>query len=112
VASDVFVMPAIYEPFGLVYLEALASGIPVIATGLSGAAEIVQDGINGFIITLPEDYPTIAEKIQFLINHREEREEMGMNARKLAERFSFAEYADEIMNLYKDIISRKRLSLP
>lgn len=111
-ASDVFVMPAIYEPFGLVYLEALASGIPVIATGLSGAAEIVQDGINGFIITLPEDYPTIAEKIQFLIDQREEREAMAMNARKLAESFSFAEYADEIMNLYKDIISRKKLSLP
>jgi len=82
------------------------------ATALSGAAEIIQDGINGFIIPLPEDYPKIAEKIRFLIDQREEREAIAMNARNLAESFSFAEYSDEIMNIYEDIISRKRLSLP
>jgi len=104
-ASDVFVFPVIYEPFGNVHLEALASGLPVITTNLSGAAEIIQDGIHGFVIHLPEDSPAIAEKIQFLIDNSKEREVMSINARKRAEEFSFDKYSEKVLNLYKGIIS-------
>ena len=48
-ASDVFVLPTIYEPFGLVCLEALAAGLPVITSTGAGAAELVSNGINGFV---------------------------------------------------------------
>jgi len=111
-ASDVFILPSVYEPFGLVYLEALASGLPIITTKLSGGAEIIQDGIQGFIINRPENYAAIGKKIRFLMDNKDANQSMGKHARKLAETFSFAEYSDEIMNIYKDIVSRKGLSLP
>src|SRR4030042_4749775 len=88
-ASDIFVFPTIYEPFGNVHLEALASGLPVITTTLSGAAEIIKDAVHGFVISLPEDCKGIAEKIKFMIDNREQIDLIGTNARKLAENFSF-----------------------
>ncbi len=66
-AADIFVFPALYEPFGNVHLEALASGLPVITTKRTGAAEIIKDGIHGYIIESPEDSYSIAEKINFLV---------------------------------------------
>jgi UDP-glucose:(heptosyl)LPS alpha-1,3-glucosyltransferase len=102
-ASDVFVFPAIYEPFGNVHLEALASGLPVVTTRHSGAAEIIQEGVQGFVIPLPEDYTAIAEKIKFFMHNNEARESMSLNARKRAEEFSFDRYSEKILKLYKDL---------
>ncbi|MEW6416970.1 MAG: glycosyltransferase family 4 protein [Nitrospirota bacterium] len=102
-ASDIFVFPAIYEPFGNVHLEALASGLPVITTKLSGAAEIIKDGLHGFIVLFPEDYSAIAEKIKFLIENIKQRELISLNARKLAEEFSFETHLGKVLNLYKNI---------
>jgi UDP-glucose:(heptosyl)LPS alpha-1,3-glucosyltransferase len=48
-ASDVFVLPTIYEPFGLVCLEALACGLPVVTSTSAGAAEIIDEGVNGYV---------------------------------------------------------------
>jgi UDP-glucose:(heptosyl)LPS alpha-1,3-glucosyltransferase len=103
-ASDIFVFPTIYEPFGNVHLEALASGLPVITTKLSGAAEIIKDSFHGFVVPLPEDYTTIAGKIQFLMGSIEARKSISINARKLAEEFSFAKYSEKIINLYRNLI--------
>jgi UDP-glucose:(heptosyl)LPS alpha-1,3-glucosyltransferase len=58
-AGDVFVLPTLYEPFGLVYLEAMAAGLPVVASTGAGAAELVREGINGFV-TDALDIPAIA----------------------------------------------------
>ena len=104
-ASDIFVFPTIYEPFGNVHLEALASGLPVITTRLSGAAEIIKDGFHGFVIPSPEDYNAIADKIKFLIDNNEKREFISINARKLAEDFSFERYSERILNLYRSLVS-------
>lgn len=103
-ASDIFIFPTIYEPFGNVHLEALASGLPVITTKLSGASEIIKDGIQGFIVDKPEDIEIIAQKIRFLMDKNENRK-MGLEARKLAENFSFEVHIKRTMNLYKTIIS-------
>jgi len=109
-ASDVFVFPAIYEPFGNVHLEALASGLPVITTRLSGAAEIIEDGIHGFTISAPEDCPAIAEKISYLMDNRETREAMGIDARRRAEEFTYAKYSERIQKLYKEVATLNKLS--
>ena len=106
-AADAFVFPTIYEPFGNVHLEALASGLPVITTKNSGAAEIIEQGVNGFVVERPEDCKVIAEKIRILLDGNT-RESMSREARSLAEKFTFKKYTDEIIKLYNGIIEQKK----
>jgi len=106
-ASDLFVFPTIYEPFGNVHLEALASGLPVITTRNSGAAEIIINGVNGFVVDRPEDYMAIADRIRTL-TERNKRESMAVEARSLAEKFTFRRYTEEIMKLYNGVIAQKK----
>jgi UDP-glucose:(heptosyl)LPS alpha-1,3-glucosyltransferase len=101
-ASDIFVFPSMYEPFGNVHLEALASGLPVITTSNSGGAEIIQDGVQGFVVPVPEDVAGIACGIAKLFDHTV-RENMGRDARTLAESFSYAEHAMEMDRIYLEV---------
>lgn len=103
-ASNVFVFPTIYEPFGNVHLEALASGLPVITTRLSGASEIIKNGIQGFIIDEPENVGQIAEKIMFLMN-KDANQTMSIKARRLAERFSFEEHINKMSKFYSSVLN-------
>lgn len=100
-AADIFVFPTIYEPFGNVHLEALASGLPVITTKNSGGAEIIRDGIHGYVIESPEDTAAVAEKISRLCNDRDLLNAMSMNARLLAEQFTFKKHIGKILDLYE-----------
>jgi UDP-glucose:(heptosyl)LPS alpha-1,3-glucosyltransferase len=104
-AADIFVFPAIYEPFGNVHLEALASGLPVITTKNSGAAEIIEDGKNGFAVDVPEDFNVIAERIRFFFDEDKLRSARE-HARKTAEKFTFQKHIEKIMSLYKNIASK------
>jgi len=106
-AADAFVFPTIYEPFGNVHLEALASGLPVITTKASGASEIIENGVNGFVVQEPEDTRAIAEGMKKLYDGNT-RHAMGIEARSLAEKFTFRRYTDEIMKLYNGIIAQKK----
>lgn len=102
-AADLFVFPTIYEPFGNVQLEALASGLPVITTGNSGAAEIIEEGVQGFVVREPEDSPALAEKLKLLIADRTRLGSMGREARLLAEEFTFKKHICIINKLYEKI---------
>lgn len=106
-ASDIFVFPTIYEPFGNVHLEALASGLPVITTKNSGASEIIRDGIHGFVVPEPEDSSAIAEKIRALSEDKDKLDSMSKNARALAEGFTFADHLGKIRALYKNIVAAR-----
>jgi UDP-glucose:(heptosyl)LPS alpha-1,3-glucosyltransferase len=110
-ASDIFVFPSIYEPFGNVHLEALASGLPVITTKNSGAAEIIRQGLNGFVVERPEDYRAIADKIK-LLSEEDKREQMSLEARSLAEKFTFKRYTEQIMKLYNGVIAEQMKESP
>jgi UDP-glucose:(heptosyl)LPS alpha-1,3-glucosyltransferase len=101
-ASDVFVLPAIYEPFGNVHLEALASGLPVITTKNSGASEIIENGIQGFVIEKPENIEGIAGRIIELMNG-DMNQRMSLEARKLAEMFSFDSHMKKMLEVYSKI---------
>ncbi|MEE8329738.1 MAG: glycosyltransferase family 4 protein [Thermodesulfovibrionia bacterium] len=98
-AADVFLLPAIYEPFGNVYLEALASGLPVISTKQCGASEIIKNGLHGFVVERPENTDEIAERLAYLMD-REVNRKMSIEARKLAESFSFEKHIEEMSALY------------
>jgi UDP-glucose:(heptosyl)LPS alpha-1,3-glucosyltransferase len=103
-AADIFVFPTIYEPFGNVHLEALASGLPVITTKNSGASEILQDGLQGFVIEYPEDIRKLAEKIQFLYYNRNKLEKMKKDARLFSEQFSLKKHIEEMLAFYKKLL--------
>lgn len=104
-SAEIFVFPTIYEPFGNVQLEAFASGLPVITTKNSGAAEIIKEGKEGFVLDIPEDLGAIAEKIRICLDDRDKLESMSSKARELAEGFTFEKYMDRIGVLYESIMN-------
>lgn len=104
-AADIFVFPSIYEPFGNVHLEALASGLPVITTKQSGASEIIEDGLSGFVVDKPENTKEIARRIEYLMDV-DMLQKISLNARKLTERFSFEAHIKKMLELYKSITGK------
>lgn len=82
--SDIFVFPTYYknETFGLVNIEAMSYGIPVITSDEGGISEIIQNGLNGFIVN-PKSPIEIAEKILLLAQNESLRKFLGDNGRKL-----------------------------
>jgi UDP-glucose:(heptosyl)LPS alpha-1,3-glucosyltransferase len=67
-AADVFALPTVYEPFGLVVIEAMASGLPVVTSRLAGAAEAISDGANGVLLDDPGDPAELAAALTRLLD--------------------------------------------
>ncbi len=108
-ASDVLVFPTIYEPFGLVIIEAMASGLPVITSRVAGAADLIVDGVNGFLLRAPSDVNDLAAKIELLLSNTELRRTMGECARETAERFSWDQVAQKTLEVYNTVLNRPGL---
>ncbi len=107
-ASDVFAFPTIYEPFGLVILEAMASGLPVITSRVAGAADVIIDGVNGLLITDPGDINDLAAKIKLLLSNAELRKAIGQRARETAERLSRDRASQKTLEVYNSVLYRER----
>jgi spore coat protein SA len=105
--ADIFVGPSIWEePFGLVFAEASASGLPAIASRRGGIPEIIQNGVNGLLLDDPADINALAEKISSLLEDPRLCSEMGRNGRKImTEKFSWSRVAREIEALYDKLLS-------
>ena len=99
--SDVLCMPSLAEGFGLVYLEALARGTPVIATPNTGAADLVRDGAEGFVVPT-RDADALAERLAWCHAHRGELAAMRAPARRLAERHSWAAFRHGVVRALAD----------
>jgi len=98
--SHVVVFPSLCDAFGLVILEAMASGRPVIATSRSGGPDIIEDGIDGFVVP-PRDPAALAERLAWLFERREECAEMGRRARlKIEAKYSLAHYGERLLGAY------------
>ncbi len=104
--ADIFVFPTMYEPFGNVHLEALATGLPVITTSRSGAAETITSKVNGFVVEEPSHVDEIAESIEYLYDDSV-RKQVGIEARKLAEQFTLERNTREILELYNEVLRMK-----
>lgn len=94
--ADIFVLPTIYDPFSNATLEAMASGLPVVTTAYNGASELIENGIQGFVIDNPVDTNAFTEKISIALQHSEE---MGKKARIKAEGYSIEKAVDEIIKI-------------
>lgn len=104
--ADIFIHPVITpEPFGLVVIEAMAFGLPVIATDLGGPKEIITQGKNGILIT-PNDSSALAKQITYLLKSPQERKRIGENAQSTVMQTFTQEYeTSQICTLYDQSIT-------
>jgi alpha-maltose-1-phosphate synthase len=119
-AADVFVCPSIYEPFGIVNLEAMACGLPVVASAVGGIPEVVVDDETGLLVPFevgddelgspadPEAFARhLAASVVELLEDPGEAQAMGDNGRvRVEERFSWGAIAAETAALYRALVSR------
>ena len=101
-AVDLFVFPSRYEPFGMVVTEAMASGLPVITSAITGAAEIVT-AESGIIIENPEDMTSLAKALQQLAGDRELRDRMGKAGRAIAQQHDWKSKAAQYINIFESM---------
>jgi len=106
--ADICLYPStVGEPFGLTMLESLASGKPMIVTNSGGMPEIIQDGINGYIVPI-RDYEAIATKVITLLDNENLRERIGSTGRKFAElRFTKEIMASNNLKVYEKLLETK-----
>ena len=96
-AADIVVLPSRYEPFGNVHLEALAAGLPVVASARAGGAEIIADGINGSVVD-PLDSRAVTAALERFRQRRED--EVVAAARGSAEPYTYAAQVDGFARIY------------
>jgi glycosyltransferase involved in cell wall biosynthesis len=101
-AADAFLLPTQYEPFGLVILEALSCGVPVITSRCAGAAELIQDGQEGFLLDDPKNAELLGEKITFLAEQPKVRESMKKAAREVGLKNSW----DQVAKKYDQVLQK------
>ena len=106
---DIFVLPSIssVEAFGLVLLEAMATGRPCITTDLPGVRENILPGTTGLIVP-PKDEQALADAILKLVENDELRIQMGFNARKAVEKDSLDKFAERIEAVYKEVVDKEK----
>ena len=104
-ASDVFVLPSLSEGFPVVTLEAMASGLPIVATRVGGMPEIVEDGENGFLVE-PRNPGQIAERILLLLKDDQLREKMARSNREKAKRYSWENVVERLERVYLEVLNK------
>jgi UDP-glucose:(heptosyl)LPS alpha-1,3-glucosyltransferase len=100
-AADVVALPALYEPFGNVHLEAMASGVPVLSSAGAGGSEIIQQGENGWVVGKPVAPPTIAEGLAAL--KEVPAEGWAERVRPTVESFTYAAQAEGFTEIYQKL---------
>lgn len=109
-AAEVLVMPSHYESFGMVALEAMACGTPVIASDIGGLGFLVQDGETGY--TVPDGEPEkLCDRLSLLLGDPVLRERMGQRAVDVAQSYDWEKIAAQIVDVY-DGLARAREVVP
>jgi len=105
-AAEVVVMPSLYESFGMVALEAMACGTPVIASEVGGLGYLVQNGVTGY--TIPDSEPdALCDKLSWLLGDAHLRETMGLQASQYALDYAWGKIAKQIVGVYEELINNK-----
>jgi D-inositol-3-phosphate glycosyltransferase len=103
-AADVCAVPSYYESFGLVAVEAMACGVPVVAARVGGLISTVRDGETGYLIPwhCPEPF---AERLELLLMNEDLRRHLGRRARAVAEQYRWSTIANRIAGIYEELLA-------
>ncbi|HEY9646068.1 MAG TPA: glycosyltransferase family 1 protein [Chroococcidiopsis sp.] len=107
-SADAFIFPSRTETLGLVLLEAMAAGCPVIAANAGGIPDIVTDGVNGYLFDPSDDQGAIAATRR-LLDNAAEREQIRHNARQEAERWGWSAATRQLRRYYQSVLSSSSL---
>ena len=121
--AALFVCPSIYEPFGIINLEAMACGTPVVAAAVGGIKEVVDHEATGLLVPFepvspgnpeprdPEGYARdLAAAVNRLMAAPDLREKMGRRAREVVEeKFSWASIARQTLDFYEEVIRKAQV---
>jgi D-inositol-3-phosphate glycosyltransferase len=105
-AADVCVVPSLHESFGLVALEAMASGVPVIAARSGGLQMTVVNGVSGYLVD-PTDAPAMADRLLALWRSPITRQSMGVRGARAAQHYAWPVVAHRVQCLYDSLIDSK-----
>ncbi len=103
-AADVLVMPSHYESFGMVALEAMACGTPVVASQVGGLAFLVQDGLTGYVV--PDGDPqALSDRLRLLLMDGELRQRMGLQAAAYARQYAWENIVERLLGVYSELLT-------
>jgi len=101
--SDIFVLPSYVEGLPIGLLEAMANGLPVVATNVGGIPEVVREGIDGKLVP-PGDIAALRDALAWMVTHAQEREVMGVQAAERARaNFSEERMVSAYLSLYHEL---------
>ncbi|BAJ62207.1 glycosyltransferase [Anaerolinea thermophila] len=103
-AAEVLIMPSHYESFGMVALEAMACGTPVVASQVGGLAFLVQDGLTGYVV--PDGDPqALSERLRLLLMDGELRQRMGLQAAAYARQYAWENIVERLLGVYSEVLT-------
>jgi UDP-glucose:(heptosyl)LPS alpha-1,3-glucosyltransferase len=100
-AADLFCLPSWYDPFSNACLEAMAAGLPVVTTDQTGAAEVIENGVNGYVVSFPVVSEELTEKINLGLEL--DREKLMAANQKILEPFDWDKNVDQTLAVYQEI---------
>lgn len=101
--SDVFVLPSNFETFGMVLVEAMAAGTPVIGSRIGGIVDVIDDGKTGLLFP-SGDHKILSEKILEILENRKLKDMMGQNAKISAKQYDTRVVGEKIHQIYRDVL--------
>ncbi|MDY6822422.1 MAG: glycosyltransferase family 4 protein [Thermodesulfobacteriota bacterium] len=108
-ASHIFVLPSRFEGLGIVIMEAMAAGLPIVASATDGIVELIEDGKTGLLFR-PSDVQDLADKIKKLINGGLLRKQLSHNALEKAEGYSIETMYARYLNVYASVCSSQTIA--
>jgi glycosyltransferase involved in cell wall biosynthesis len=105
---DLVVLPSFTEGLPNTALEAFAAGVPVVATAVGGTPEVIEEGVNGYLVP-PGDPRELARRILEALGDEEERQAMGLRGRqRVQDHFTFAAQGEQYQRLFETLLGRRR----